>query len=138
VKKFKLDAFFVIIVTVLLFFSVRLIADVLDPMPEGDFWGELVKFVSSIKGQTTMGIVALLVQLAMHFFRTSMADFAGVWKWVIVSGLSLIGVVLGGLASGSDIMAAVTSGAALAAFQVWIHQFLKALTEPKKMAKSVI
>lgn len=128
----KLDTIFLALTLALLVCTVSVLGDVVTPLPDADFWGELLKFLGSIKGQTTMGIVAALVQLAMMFFRTSMGDLAGVWKWVIVSGLSMVGVLLASMAAGNSFLVSITSGAVLAAFQVWLHQLIKTISDAKE------
>lgn len=125
-KMLKFDGLLALIVLFALAYSLKALAEVdPQPLPDSSFWQGLLAFVSGWKGQSTLAIVAGLVQLGMVFFSTSMGDWAGIWKWVIVSGLSMLGVALAAMLQGSSLLVALTSGAFLAAAQVWIHQLLK-------------
>ena len=137
-KKLKsFEGALVLIVLTLFVYSLKALAEDPTPLPDSSFWQQLLAFVSGWKGQSTLAIVAGLVQLGMVFFSTSMGDWAGLWKWVIVSGLSMLGVLLGGVLTGNSWIASLTSGAFLAAAQVWIHQLLKLWQDAKQQKLSV-
>lgn len=137
-KRFKsFEGFLALVLLTVFFYSLKALAEDPTPMPDSSFWQGLLAFVSGWKGQTTLGIVAGLVQLAMVFFSTSMGDWAGIYKWLIVSGLSMVGVALAAMLQGSSLLVALTSGAFLAAAQVWIHQLLKLWQDAKNSMLTV-
>lgn len=102
--------------------------------PTGAEWGALIQALGGLKGAGILAIVAVVIQALMFFFRTSLADFAGKWKIVIVTGLSLIGGVVGLRLTGVDWLAAIVNSGTLAAAQVFAHQLITQLTEPPKSA----
>lgn len=111
----------------LVFPAFFLFADVTEPLPSEVFWSELVALLGGLGGLSGLAIVAAVVQLAMTFFRTSLADFSGEWKLAIVTGLSLVGAVLSNLVNGIPILEALFSGTVLAALQVFVHQIQRHL-----------
>ena len=132
-KRFKsFEGILVLVVLGVFLFSLKALAEDPTPLPDSSFWQGLLAFVSGWKGQSTLAIVAGLIQLAMVFFSTSMGDVAGIYKWVIVSGCSMLGVALAAMVQGQSLLVAVTSGAFLAAAQVWIHQLVKLWKDNKQ------
>lgn len=109
-------------------------ANELPPVPLDDFVQSLLKFMGEIKGATTMAIIAGVVQLLMLFFRTSLSNFAGKWKLLIVSGLTVAATVVGLMSQGMTLLAALVNGATLAAVQVFVHQLWKQINESKAQA----
>lgn len=95
------------------------------PVDSSQFWVQLVAVLSGLKGISTIGAAVLLSQLVMTFFRTQFGDFAGIWKLVIVTGLSLLVTILGNLQSGMNFMAALFAGGTIAAVQVFVNEILK-------------
>lgn len=91
--------------------------------------GELLKSLGGFKGATALGIVFLVVQASLLFFRTKLADFAGKWKLVIVTALSLVGGVIGLLVSGVPLLAALTHATTFTSLQVFGNQFIKQFAE---------
>ncbi len=91
--------------------------------------GELLKSLGGFKGATALGIVFLVVQALLLFFRTKLADFAGKWKLVIVTALSLVGGVIGLLVSGVPLLAALTHATTFTSLQVFGNQFIKQFAE---------
>ena len=100
-----------------------------DPLPESAFWSELLVFLSGWQGKSALAITAGVVQAIMIFFRTPLANFAGKVKLTVVTGLSVVGVVLGGLMSGQSILVSLLSGAGLAALQVFVNQVIQQFSE---------
>ena len=87
-----------------------------------DVLTELLTFVGGLKGASVLAISVGVTQLLMKFFNSSLANFAGKYKLLVVSALSLVASVLGSFASGASIMNALMSGAVLASVQVFGHQ----------------
>lgn len=90
--------------------------------PSGE---ELNLFLQSLGGVGSLkavGIVLLVVQGLMLFFRSKLADFAGKYKLLIVTALTLIASICAGLVSGQSISASILSGGALATLQVFMNQ----------------
>lgn len=92
------------------------------PIPDSDFWTALLTFLGGVKGMTVMGIAVAVTQILMLFFSTSLSDFAGAYKLVIVTGLTVVATLLGNLVTGNSLVQALLNGATLAAIQVFIHQ----------------
>lgn len=113
------------VVSAILMFPVLALAGIDDIFPTETWIMELMKFISTAKGLGTLAFAAGLTQLVMLLFQTPMAEMAGKWRLVIVSALSVIGVVLGALVTGMPIGQALLSGPALAALQVFINQVYK-------------
>lgn len=91
----------------------------------GEALSQLVASLGGLKGATAVGIALLVVQAVMFFFRTKLAEFAGKWRLVIVTGLTLVTVVLGLVATGMPWMAALTNASTASAFSVLLNQFMK-------------
>jgi len=114
----------------LAFMTLFALADELVIMPPTqDEIMALLASLGGLKGMGVLGIVAVVVQGLMLFFRTPLADFAGKWKLTIVLGLSLVGGVVGLVATGMAWLPALLHSTTLAAAQVFIHQLVKQVTE---------
>lgn len=88
---------------------------------------ELMAFINAlggIKNLGALGIVALVIQGLMLLLRTPLMAFAGVWRLIIVSGLSMVGGVIAQLAQGVGWLPALLNSATLAAVQVFVHQIV--------------
>lgn len=83
---------------------------------------EILKAVASVKGMSTAAIAVLVVQILMKFFETPLSQFAGKWKLLAVSGLTVVASVLSGLAMELPLSAALGQAPVLAAVQVFVHQ----------------
>ena len=81
--------------------------------------------LGGLKGATALGISFAVVQAIMLFFRTPLAAFAGKWRLVIVTGLSLVVGTLGLALSGLPVGAALLHSQTFAALQVFINQIFK-------------
>ncbi len=66
--------------------------------------------------------VVTITQIVMKLLEGPLADFAGKWRLVIVTGLSLVLSVATGMFAGMTFLAALSTGAGLAALQVFAHQ----------------
>lgn len=94
-----------------------------DPSKE-DIAG-LIAAIGGIKGASTLAIVMLICQILMVVMKSKLGAFSGGWQLVIVTGLSMIGTVVGyAMVNGTSIGAALVSGVGLAAVQVFGHQIL--------------
>ena len=108
----------------LLVFSLVAFGDVTEPLPDASIQAVL-DFLRKLPGATGAGIAAAVTQLLLVFFRTSLANFAGVWKLVIVTLLAWAGAGFDALAEGSPLIPALFTGTGLAAFQVFFNQLIK-------------
>lgn len=90
---------------------------------------QLLQALGGLKSATVLGIVGLVIQAGLLFFRTQLANFAGKWKLVIVTGLSLVGGVVTLVSLGTPWLAALSSSATLASLQVFGNQLWKQLSE---------
>jgi hypothetical protein len=90
-----------------------------------DFINLLLKSIGDIKGATGLGIVVIIVQLLMAFFKTQLSNFAGKYKLLIVTFLTLVLGVLTLKTSGLTWSAALLHSSTIAAFQVFFNQLYK-------------
>jgi hypothetical protein len=90
--------------------------------PSGDELSAFLSSLLSLKGAGAMVIVGTVVQGLLLFFRSSLAKFAGIYQLFIVSGLTLVGMVIMDLATGKGFVAILSDTSLLAAVQVFIHQ----------------
>jgi hypothetical protein len=91
-------------------------------MEYSQFLMDLVAFFSTVQGQSVLAVAAGLAQLALKAFQTPLADFAGKYKLVVVSGVTVLATVLGSMLTGLSFTAALLSGGAVTALQVFVHQ----------------
>lgn len=87
-------------------------------VPNEEVLSALLALVGGVKGASGLAIVALSVQLLMKFFGSSLANFAGKYKLLIVSVLSLGGAVVASMVQGSSLVNALVNGSVLTAVQV--------------------
>lgn len=99
------------------------------PLPDTEFWSQLLSLLGGIKGMGLHAIVVGVVQLVMVFFKTSLSDFAGKWKLTIVTGLTFLGALLTAYFQSMDLLGALLNGAVLSALQVFASQLVKQFTE---------
>jgi len=100
-------------------------------LPVSDALAQLLTLVGGIKTATVLGIVVLVVQGALLFFRTPLAAFAGKAKFLIVAGLTLVAGTLSLVAAGTPWLAAITASLSASSFQVFVHQGITQLSEKK-------
>ncbi len=100
-------------------------------VPDSQFLLELLSSMGSYKGLAGLGLAAVVVQILMKALQTSFAHarFPGAARILAVLGLSLVCGVVGLMATGVPIGAAMLHANTLAAFQVLAHQLYKQLTE---------
>lgn len=98
------------------------------------FFRECWEALQAMQGMGGLAIVAVVVQLVMKFLKLKAADgIAGSTKLLIVTGLTVVGAVCSGLASGASLMVVIMSGPVLAAIQVFVHQIIKEFMTPKEI-----
>lgn len=95
------------------------------PLPDSSFWAELLKVLGGVKSMGVASLVVAFTQLAMVFFRTELANFAGRWKIVTVLGLSVVFSIAGGIGAGLSLSQSIFSGATLSALQVFAYEFYR-------------
>lgn len=109
----------------LLAFASIAYADINEQVPIESWVFGLIQFITEVKGLSTIGIVVGVVQLITRLFKTPLGNIAGLWRLVVVSGLTAVGLLVGALAAGESIWAALISAPFIAAAQVFGHQLLK-------------
>ena len=115
--------------------SLKAFADDIEvPTPTESWLLQVLTWLSTVKGMSSMAIAAGVTQLLMVGFKTPLASFTGRWRFVIVSLLSVVGLVLGGLATGSTLTMALGATPVLNAFQVFVNQAWKQLFTEKGSA----
>jgi len=85
----------------------------------------LIKSLGGLKGAGALAIVATCVQGVMLFFRTPLAAFAGKYRLLIVSILSLVGGVLALKLTGLDWVASLVHSSTLTSVMVFGNQVVK-------------
>jgi hypothetical protein len=98
--------------------------------PEDAFLSALLLSIGGLKGAGVLAAVVVLTQVVVKFMDTRWAAFAGKWKLLAVSGLTLVGGVAGLMTTEHlSFLAALLHSSTLATFQVFAHQLLKQVTE---------
>lgn len=127
-------------VVVFLFPFAALSSDVVVPssIPVDLDAGEAITLVltslGGLKGVTALGIALVVTQGLMAFFRTKFAGFAGKWRLVIVTGLSVASCVIALSASGVPVLASIMHAQTFAALQVFLNQFVKQFAKDETQA----
>lgn len=94
--------------------------------PSQDEIGNFLKSIGGWAGMGALGIAMIIVQGLMLLFKSSLASFAGKWRLLIVSFLSLAsGVIALKLMGVADWGAVLMHSSTLAAIQVFINQLWK-------------
>lgn len=102
-----------------------------EPIPSAEFFSALIASIGGFKGASALGIAYIVVQLVMKFFSTAMGSFAGKWRLVIVTGLSIVCGVLSLKVAGVSWSAALMHSQVLAALSVYLNQLWKQFVEKK-------
>ncbi len=100
-------------------------ADLSQELPVGDLLKAVTESVTSWKGLGALGIAALVVQLLMLVFRTTLMNWAGKWKLVVVYVLSLAAGYMALMVAGASWSEALLHSQTLAAAQVFVNQLYK-------------
>lgn len=98
---------------------------------------EIISQLGTLKGATTMMIVAFAVQAAMKFFKTPLAEFAGKWRLLIVAGMTIGSMVVAGLAAGMDLKSIMSGAGMLTAVQVFLNQVWQKFFGSEKPVKLI-
>ncbi len=85
----------------------------------------LIKSIGGLKGASALGIAVAITQALMLFFRTPLANFAGKWRLVVLTGLSLVVCVLALRVAGVDWLTALVHSSTLTTAQVFGNQMFK-------------
>lgn len=93
---------------------------------------QILTFVSTMKGLSTVALAAGITQLVMVFFKTPLAGFAGKYKLLLVSALTPIALLLAAMATGVSLKGALGQAPVITAIQVLVHQILKQFTESEQ------
>lgn len=114
-----------LVASILLLVCVVSFGDVNEVVDSSEWLKSAFAFFTSLKGLSTVAIVAGAVQVVMMFFKTRLADFAGKWRLRIVIILTAIGMLASGLANGENLLALLVSAPFIALIQVGIYEFTK-------------
>lgn len=98
-------------------------------LPTDQALTEMLKSLGGIQGAGALGIALAVTQIAMYFFRSPLASFAGKWKLLIASGIAISTAFIGLISTGVDWKAAFLHSAVIAAVNTFIHQAIKQATE---------
>lgn len=88
----------------------------------GDALSGAVSLVGSLKGASALAIAAAAVQIVMLAMRTKLAEFTGLWRWFVYSGLSLVAMVLAAKVAGAPWTSALLNAPVMTALGNWLHQ----------------
>ena len=95
-------------------------------LPTADWLMLLITAIGGMKGMSALGIAAAVAQLLLKFMATPLSKFAGKYKLLAITVLTMVAGVLGlMMASDVSFMAALMHSTTLAAFQVFVHQLWK-------------
>jgi hypothetical protein len=109
----------------LVLFPGLLLADINETIGTEVWILEIIGQLGSLKGAGAMAIAAFATQAVMRFFKTPLAKFAGKWRLLAVSGLTVASMVVAGLAQGLDFGAIMAGSGMLASVQVFLNQAWK-------------
>lgn len=90
--------------------------------PTGAEISALLESIGGLKGAGTLAVVAFVVQAAMLALKSSLGGALGKYRLLAVVALTLIGGVVGLMAGGLHLGAALVHSSSLAAGQVLLHQ----------------
>lgn len=103
-------------------FAVNALAQGTITPPSQDEIDVFLHSLAGIGGLKGVAIVLLIVQGLMLLFRSHLADFAGKYRLLIVTFLTLVAALVMGMSSGQTPLAALLSGSALTTLQVFMNQ----------------
>lgn len=105
--------------------------------PTPDDWAALMTSLHGLKGAGTLAIVGVCVQFLLLVARGPFGQFAGKYRAVTVTVLTLVGAVLGLKLQGMAWSVVVAHAVALASFQTLVHQIWTALMSNPNATKVV-
>jgi len=88
----------------------------------GDALQGAIGLIGTAKGASALAIAGIVVQVAMLAMRTKLAEFTGLWRWFIYSGLSLVAMVLAAKIAGAPWVSALLNAPVMTALGNWLHQ----------------
>lgn len=130
----SLHSLFFVLILALTFSVVSVAAGLEDPYGDAQWLKELAEFIFSPKG-AGLALAVTITQLLMAGFRTSLANFAGVWRLAIVYVLNAVFVFLSSLATGMSFGEVLVSAPALAALSNAVHQVILQIGKAKAEVK---
>lgn len=92
--------------------------------------GGILDLIATHKG-SKYGTVIIIVQSLMLLFKTSLAQYAGKFKLLIVTLLSLVSSIVLSLSSGADFGVIISDATIVSALSVFFHQLYKQFGEKK-------
>lgn len=110
------------------FFSISLVAFAQDAgvtPPSQDDWSQLLASLNGLKGAGALAIAAVVTQALMLALRSKLGEYAGKYRLLAVSLISLVSGILALSAAGVNGPALFLHGTTLAAFQVFANQLIK-------------
>ena len=94
-------------------------------VPYDQTLSSILTLLGGVKSATALSITALIVQIAMKLLQAPLGNYTGKLKLIIISGLTMVGALVGELTAGVDWKVALFSGAVLTALQVFVHQIVQ-------------
>lgn len=101
--------------------AMNLIAQVVE-VPAEEVVKSLIDLIGGVKGASVLAISLASIQVLMKFFSSSLSNFAGKYKLLIVYVLSMAAGFISSYMVDGSIMSAVLNGNVLAALQVLGNQ----------------
>ena len=95
--------------------------DLSEELPLGDFLKAVTASLGSWKGLGMLGIAALVVQLLMLLFRTTLMNWAAKWRLLLVYVLSIGAGYMALMVAGASWSEALLNSNTLAAVQVFVN-----------------
>ena len=92
-------------------------------LTDDQFFQGLIQILGGVQGAGFSALGLLLVKWLVWAFEWKAGDMVGVWKLTIVSGLTVLSVVLSQTAAGVPVSGALCNGAVFAAMSVFMHNF---------------
>lgn len=94
----------------------------------------LVESLGGVQGASTMAILAIVIQLLMATLRldvlqSKLPPIVGKYKFIFIYALSMVSGILALRMQGLDLMASLFHSNTLAAYQVFMHQAVKQISE---------
>ena len=98
-------------------------------VPYDQAFGQLLTMLGGLHGATAMAIVVVVVLCLMLLLKTPLGQYAGKYKLLALTGLTLVGGVLALMLSHVTLAGALTDATTFAALQVFLHQIVSQFSE---------
>lgn len=105
--------------------------------PSIDEWDHLVASLGGLKGAGTMAILTAIVQGLMLLGRSQFGQYAGKWRLLALTGLTVVGGVIALKMQGMPWGVVITHTIMLSSFQVFVHQAWTQINAPAAPAPVV-